>query len=364
MSYDVAIVGGGVIGAAIAYELAANGVTTIVFDDPAALGKATAAATGLLLEGTRGPRDGRHASGLAASLAMYPAWVEELERQSGVHVGYKPGRVLRVALDAHEECRLRRWAEQQSSCDNGVRWLSAADVVQRELWLEGTVRGALWHASEATVEPGALLSALWLGSARGGVALVRSRVVRLSPIGRGWEIEAQERHVSASEVVLAAGYHTAELAAGLGVSLPLRPVRGTAYAVRPGFRSAHAVLARNLRLVPRPSGDLIVGSTVEPGVADPRIGTHELAELRARSEEFFPVLRGIPIVAVWTGIRPGTPVRHPIVARVPQRPGLVIATGHHRSGFALAPLTAKVVREILCGAPDTDAGRLFAWPAS
>lgn len=364
MTYDVAIVGGGVIGAAVAYELASNGVRTVIFDDPAALGKATTAATGLLLGGAPGALSTEKCVGARASLAMYAAWVAGLEKRTGLQVGYKPGAVLRLALDTRDESRLRRLAEEESSCCGETHWLPRSKLLEEEPWLEPRAQGALWVSLEGTVDPRALLTALWQASSLAGALLLQTRVTRFYRSGRGWQIEGQETHVRASELVLAAGHWTRELAAGLGVTVPLYPVRGTAFAVQGGFRLRQALLARNLHLVPRPGGNIVVGSTVEPRLADPQIKPEALAKLRARSESVFPALQRVPIRAVWTGIRPGSTVRRPIVARVPREPGLVVASGHHRSGLTLAPLTAGLVREILCGEANSDLSRLFAWPTS
>jgi glycine oxidase len=149
-------------------------------------------------------------------------------------------------------------------------------------------------------------------------------------------------------IVLAAGWWTAELARALGVTLPLRPARGEMIEVALDSAGPPHVLEHGAVMVPRIGGRMGVGGLVEFDAA-PEPTARGLAALLDRAAEVWPGVRSAPVVAHWAGVRPCSVLRHPIVDRVPGWENAYVATGHHRSGFLLAPLTAKVVAARLLG---------------
>lgn len=361
-SWDIAVVGGGIVGSAIAYELCVAGLGVAVFDDSRWPGKASVAASGLLIAGQDGLETTRSGRAIGESLRLYPDWVARIERAAGVAVHYVPGSVLRVAANEAEEARLRAvWKEAQvahAECD----WIGPEELAQI-LERPSTFRGAIRFLSEATVAAERLLRALRQVCMANRAMWEDSAVREIRHVRGGWELVTSTMTVRAAELVLACGYRTVQWADRLGFPLLLHPVRGMAYRVLDPRAGSAAVVAGAMHAVSQAEGFVIVGSTVERGQGTPRISASSFARLRTRSLAAFPWLQHEPVVEVRCGIRPGSRVGRPVVARVPQGSGLIVACGHYRSGFALAPLTARVVREIVFGTSRSDGARWFAFPS-
>ncbi len=363
MRCDVVIVGGGIIGSAAAYELASQGVDVTVFDDPLSLGKATRAATGLLVVG-RGQRvRTEHAQLLQLSLALFEPWIRGLEKRAGKELGFRRGSVLRVARTERESTRLRLAVELAVSRGEEAEWFTAEQVREAEpLLAEVEQYGAARFEIEAVVEPERLLDALRRGCQTLGVRILPEFVKGLEPTGLGWRVYGEERKVETDKVVLAAGFASIPLAQSLGLSLPLIPVRGISIAAVVPLKAQFAFTYAGLQVVPRQGTKVVVGSTLEKHEGLPVIAPAKLAELKRQSQSFFPWMARRIAVEVRCGVRPGSAIGRPIVAKVPRYPGLSVAVGHYRSGVVLAPLTGQTIREILFSERLSGASLVWRWP--
>lgn len=363
MRTDVAVVGGGIIGSAIGYELARSGLSVRLFDSPALRGQATSAATGVLVAGRGRAAPGSLQSLIEESLALYPSWAAELEQSAGKEVGFHSNAVLRLALNEREARVLEGAMDWALRHGKRAEWLSSAAAAELEPLLRGVLCvGAARFENEGFVATSRLVAALRTGIERFGGTIVSSTVTQAVHTGRHWELQADSVRVRADHLVLAGGFSSALLAQRMDIALPLYPVRGVSFSVSGVPRLSQALILGGLQVVPQSLTEVMVGSTVERDEHLPAIAVVRLGELRHRSSAICPWLKEGSILSVRCGIRPASRIGRPIVGAVPGYSNVVVAVGHYRSGLALAPLTAKTVLENLSGGPASEVSRFFAWP--
>lgn len=363
MRYDVAIVGAGIIGSAAAYELAARGLAVVLFDALQAAGKATLAATGLLVGGHGANVDSESASLLRLSLRLFEPWVLALEQELGERLGYERGGVLRVAATDREAMRLMRAVEFAVKRGEDAQWLTEEQAREQEpLLAQATQRGVARFVTEGKVDPGRLLCGLQRIAVKLGVWLLPEAVTKLERVGARWRVRGEAHVVEANEVVLAAGFASVRLAEALGISLPLYPVRGVSFECVVPSPVPSALTCSRVQVVSRAGMKLVVGSTLEKNQSQPIIAPRALAELKRQCAKAFPWMGRASIVKARCGIRPGSKIGRPVVGRVPRYHGLTVAVGHYRSGLVLAPLTSRTIREIVLGEPLSGASEFWRWP--
>jgi glycine oxidase len=335
---SVLIVGGGVIGCAVAERLSRERRHRVLLLERDTIGAhASGAAAGLLAPyGDAGDVLFEPAS---RSLAMFPELVGRVER-SGISVEYREQEGIAPALTAEEERRLRR---------GPGRWLDAAAATAAEPGLAPGVRGAAL-LPEAQVTPIRLVRAL----ARTAVAQ-GAEIREGAPVGaitvRGGAVrgaQSADGPLRADVVVLAAGPWTPVLASPLGVAVDVRPSRGQLVMLRPTGAPLRRLLTwRTHYLVPKPDGTVVAGSTHEDVGFDDRPTAAGVAELLQFATRAVPALGDAAVERVWAALRPATSSGRPIVQPASGLPGLVVATGHGANGILLAPLTAEQVAERL-----------------
>jgi glycine oxidase len=349
---DVLVVGGGLIGCALAAELAGRGVDVTVLDRDEPGAEASGAAAGMLTPQSEAHvRDAFFDLGIE-SRGMYPAWITRLSDETGMDTGYRRCGFLSCRF-AGEEAADFEW--QKALGLSVVADSGEAAAARTGGQLSPIVSGADFFPDEAVVDPRLLTRAAWLAALRRG-ARVRTQVAVLGfvlekGICRG--VETSEGRVSAGAVVDAAGAWAA-FEGALPVRLPIEPVRGQIVALRlPAPPFEPLVAASDVYLVPRPDGTVLLGATVE------RVGFHKavtadaVARLIGAAVRLMPSLGDAAFAAAWSGLRPATPDALPVLGASPV-PGLYFAAGHHRSGILLAPVTATIVADLLTGGPRRD----------
>lgn len=351
---DIAVVGGGIIGRAIACALARRRAGRIVLIDDGALGgEASPAAAGVLaVASSRAPRGillelGRR------SLAMYPAFLEALRADSGVEVALRRPGLLALAASEEEMQALETRAGWRRA--EGFR----AEVIDahalRRLHPEVPERfcGAVAFADVAEVDRDRLLQALAAATAKHRIAEMSGVAVTAIAVSgrRATSLLAGSTRVTVGVVVIAAGWWSAELVRSLGAALPLRPARGEMLALRFPHPHAEAIVAHGDTLViPRGRETAWIGATVEFD-ANPVPTAAARQRLHQAAAAVLPCAATAAVIQHWAGVRPCSTVRRPIIDRVPGLENVIVATGHHRSGFLLAPLTAEIVASTVAGGP-------------
>jgi glycine oxidase len=265
-----------------------------------------------------------------------------------------------VALDADDAAQLADLAARHEAMGLAVERLRGREARALEPGLAPGIRGALLASDERSVDPAALVAALRHAAAATGVAVVTAAVERIVSDGGGVTGVALDGGgvIDAGAVVLAAGCRSGSIP-GLpaGARPPVRPVKGQILTLRqpPGV----ALVSRTLRglvrgssiyLVPRDDGRVVAGATVEERGWDARPTPGGAYELLRDTLALVPGLDDAELVAVRAGLRPGSPDDLPLVGRAAVD-GLVVATGHHRNGILLAPITAEAVAAAVSGEP-------------
>jgi glycine oxidase len=348
---DVAVAGGGLIGLATAWQAARRGLSVTVVDDSPGTG-ASAAAAGMLAPVTEaGYREEALLRLSLASVQRWPAFAAEVEQAAGTPVGLRTAGTLVVGFDEDDVRELTALHAFQQELGLDAERLTPREARRREPSLTPRVRGGLLVAGDHSVDGRALHAALLTAAQAAGVRLVRDRVTALRVVGRraaGLET-ADGDTVAAGTVVLALGAHSGALP---GVPpLPVRPVKGQilrlagATGLLEGTVRA-LVRGRPVYLVPYAGDRLIVGATTEDRGFDPTVTAGGVHDLLHDAIDVVPGVSELELVETLARWRPGTPDNAPLLGPGPL-PGLVLATGHHRNGVLLTPVTAEVTAELL-----------------
>ena len=329
---QVIVIGGGIIGCSIAWRVAQAGAAVTLVDAGVLGGEASWAGAGMLAPGGEFVTRSRWAEFALASMALYPAFVEELPAETGLQIDYRRCGALEVT---HTD------AEWQD--------LMARRALQAELGIRSEVdQGGLFYPDDALVDPRDVTRALRCACEKRRVQIrERERVLAVRVGERRAEVETDSGTLTGSAAVLAAGAWSGAIpvdgAAG-PIEIPRSfPVRGhlLGYTLAPGsvgpiLRHGHTYVMQ------RSSGFTIAGTSSEQVGFDREVDPSIVADIRSRAEELLPRLRGDPEPIAWLGFRPATADFEPAIGRVGDT-CLWLAYGHYRNGILLAPATAARV---------------------
>ena len=352
-SVDVAIVGAGVIGLSIAWRLAAAGLSVAVFERDAVGAGASLAATGMLAAATELEPGGADLLALALeSQRSWPRFCDELEAEAGLDIDYRAEGTLTVAIGRDEVDRLRFRHELQARHGLAARWLDGAAARALEPALRPSVAAGIFCAEDHQVDPRRLVPALRRAAAARGATICEHLPVRSLDIvgGRVGGVVTAQGRCRASTVVIANGaWAGSGEVLGDVLAVPVRPLKGQALCLRATARTgapAHVVWTEQVHLAPKAGGKLLVGATVEECGFDPAVTAGAVFALLDGARRALPSVEDMEIEAVWTGFRPTSDDDAPILGATPIA-GLVLATGHHRNGILLAPVTAQAIHDLV-----------------
>ncbi|NJC69767.1 glycine oxidase ThiO [Planosporangium thailandense] len=328
MTARVAVVGGGLIGLAVAWRCVQRGLDVTVYD--ADEGKASTVAAGMLA-----PASEIHAGEaelqrlLDTSARLWPGFAAELEEATGVPVGYRDEGTLLVALTGDDLREVHRLCGVYERAGQPVHPLSVQQLREREPLLAPGVRGGAHAPQDRQVDPRRVLAALRKAV---GDRVVPVKVTDLSS-------------VDADVTVVAAGTGTTAL-----TGLPVRPVKGqTVRLAAPAPPLRHVIRgyarSRPVYLVPRRDGELVVGATEEERGADISVTVGGVLDLLRPAAELLPEVMEYPVREILAGLRPGTPDNAPILGAL--KAGVFVATGHYRNGVLLTPVTADLIADLV-----------------
>jgi glycine oxidase len=330
----VVVIGGGVIGCAIAERLTLDRHQVTLLERDQLGCRASGAAAGDL--SPHNEETGGVPEPAARSLQMFPELVARIEKDSGMKVDYHLQQALEVAFDETESGKLK---------SSGGRWLDAQACRDAEPSLTSDVLGAVLR-QEAYITPPRFVRAL----AR--AAAVRGAEIREGTPAIGFEVaDGEVRRVIATDgaidadwFVIAAGPWSKEVAMRAGVNVEVRPQRGQLALINPGSVAlARTVFWSSGYLVPKPDGTVVVGSTEEESGFDDRPTVAGVAPLLDFARRVVPGFGDATVERIWAGLRPVTPSGEAVVGPVAGIANLIVATGHHRQGILLAPAAALTV---------------------
>jgi D-amino-acid dehydrogenase len=366
MTYDAAVIGGGVVGASTAYHLVRAGVQTLLVDRRDG-GRASDAGAGILSTATRVDDPDPVERFEARAAAYYPVLIEDLQGKGAGDPGYGVCGSLTVAVDddeiAHfDEVRtgLRRW---RAAKDQGFAEI-APDEAKALFPPLADVMGAIHCGRGARVDGRWLAAALLRAAAQDGLDVRHAAVDELIVEGSAVAgIRVAGERIACGHAVVAAGAWSKDLGRSLGIDIPVEPQRGQIIHLGlPGIDTGAwpIVLAfRGHYMVPWPDGRVVVGATRETGSGfSPHTTAAGVAEVLAEALRVAPGLAGAEIREIRVGLRPASRDGLPILGPVPAIAKLLLATGHGPIGLQLGPYSGKVVAGIIAhGAAETEIGR-------
>jgi glycine oxidase len=347
---DVAIVGAGIIGCSIAFELAKAGMQVCVLER-GGIGEESSAAAAGMLSGQHGVTNlGARYQLHVEARELHGRLADDLREQTGIDVGFCRWGLLELLFTPGEVRAADRCCAIQTQAGLRVERLSREETLALEPALAPDLQGSIRYVDEAHVHNGRLTIALAEAARRTGAEL-RSGAPALALIRereRVVGVQTSTETVYAEAVIVANGAWSSDLIRPLGLMLPVKPMRGQMLAVRTVPRAVSQIIyGRHMYLVPRPDGETLVGATVEDVGFRKEVTLEGLEELIQAGRHIAPGMMGQPVIRTWAGLRPGSPDGLPLVGPVAGLPGLILAVGHHRNGILLGPLTGVLVKQWL-----------------
>lgn len=345
-AFEVAIAGGGLIGGAVALELALAGVRVAVFDQGEPGQEASWAGAGILSPAPESPAMIPLVSLGKASVALYPEFVSRVEEISGHDVGFRAKGGLEALFSRDAARELSTHVALQHGWGLKAEAISAEDARELEPALTPDVEAAVLRPDEASVDNRALTPAVLEAARKSGAEIFANRKV----LGLWREkdrcagLQLANEKVSAKWTVVAAGSFSANIA-GVDAYAPVRPAKGQMISLRADRLKIERVLwSDKIYLVPRNDGRILAGATVEYVGFDKKVTAGGLRKILDGAIELAPDLAHAQVEETWAGLRPDSPDHLPILGPA-EIDGLLIATGHFRSGILLTPVTARLIRE-------------------
>ena len=349
-TYDVLIVGGGIIGGSIAFDLARRNLRVAVLDRQELMHEASWAAAGMLSPAPDCPAAIPLVPFGRASLALYPKFIDAVEEASGIRTGYRAGGAIEVICHGDAERELSTLVALHHGLGLACEPLPLDEAKKMEPALGRDARVAAFLPDECSVEPRALTSAVLAAADSAGASLCPGvEVTSLALNGEKCEgVKTSSGELfHAAQVVLAAGCWSSQIPEA-ALYAPTHPVRGQMAALRhSGAPIRHVLRSERGYMVPRGMESpqtVVVGSTLENDGYEKRVTSGGIEKILSAANELAPELGKAEIIETWSGLRPGSPDQLPILGPV-DVDGLVFATGHYRNGILLAPVSANLIGE-------------------
>jgi glycine oxidase len=346
---EVVVIGGGVVGLAMARALVLRGLRNVTVIDKDDLGReASWAAGGILAPQVEADAADDFFHLAQASRDLYPDFARALRSESGIDVELDTTGTLYVAFTEEQEIELRRRYQWQQSERLEVQSLTRDQVRTLEPSLAEDVRCALRFPNDFQVENRRLVEALLLSNRKLGVSLIDHCAAKQVTVAAGQVsgVETSQGFIGAKCVVIAAGAWSATLDP-CGI-LKVEPVRGQMLCFRsePQF-ARHVIYGARGYLIPRKDGRLLAGSTSEAAGFDKRVTEEGVAAITAMALEIAPDVAKLPLIDTWAGFRPRAQDDLPVLGMSAKIAGLCYATGHYRNGILLAPITGELMAEAI-----------------
>lgn len=355
---DIAIVGGGVIGAACARAAALRGLHVTLFAPGPDPGAASAASAGLLAAQIESG-DQRLLPLAVRGRDLYADLAASLKDTTGRDIGFQPIGIATFAFEETQAEALWNLVAEQRQAGLRCDWLDRAELDERWPGVAPQARGALYASEDGCLDPAALTAALLADARRLGVRVSREPVLRvMTANGRVMGVASESSSTPAPHIVIAAGAWSPRLG-GLPRPLPVEPVRGQLMAIDwpAGFPAAVFYHGHGYMLPRGP--DVILGSTMERAGFDAGTTDEGLEEIRRGAVRLCPAVAQASTRRSWAGLRPVTPDGLPILGADPEIIGLWYATGHGRNGILLAGITGEIIGDLLAtGTTDADIAEL------
>jgi glycine oxidase len=344
--YDVVVAGGGLIGASIAFELAQAGLHVAVFDAHEPGREASWASAGIISPAPEGPGMIPLVALSKASAAMYPKFIEAVEEASGQTVEYRPDGAMEVFWEGDVREEISTLLAVYHGVGLRAEALTGERAKELEPGLMEDVQGGVLRPDESSLDNRALTQGTLAAAKRKGVDIFAGNGATgiWKEGGRCKGLQLTSGKAEAKWTVIAAGCFSAKIE-GAAPYAPVSPAKGQMAVLRcEAVKIQHVLWSENIYLVPRNDGRILAGSTLERIGFDHDVTAGGMKKIMNGAIELVPALAKARIEETWAGLRPDSPDHLPILGPTDVE-GLLMATGHFRSGILLAPLTAQLMRE-------------------
>jgi len=344
--YDAVVAGGGIIGASIAFELAAEGLSVAVFDAQHPGREASWASAGMI---SPAPESSAMSSLLPISMAsvrLYADFIRRVEELSGKTVGYRHDGALDLLLNGTGQNEIDEILAVHQAAGLRAEPLSGPEAREIEPALTGELRGAIHRPDEASVDNRLLTEATLEAARRKGAEIFPGNGAKAlwNEASTCKGLQLQNERVEARWTVIAAGCFSAHIE-GVADYAPVTPAKGQMMALRcDSVKLKKDLWSGHMYLVPRHDGRIIAGATVEYEGFDHSVTVAGMKRILTGAISMVPALESARIEETWAGLRPDSPDHLPILGPT-DLDGLLIATGHFRSGILLTPVTARLIRD-------------------
>lgn len=350
---DILIVGAGIIGCSIAWFLRHEKLRILILERSEPGGLATNAAAGILGPLNETDRPGPFLDLMQASLGLYPDFVRDVTEASGLFPDFVPSGILSVATSREETESLKNRWEWQNRHTPGLEWLEGSSLRSLYPDLGSDVSCAIRYKEESHVMAPRLLKGLLVSLAHEGIAIRTGATARtIRKAGKKGLIAetAQGETIQAAKIVLTPGAYLNEMELPPPVP-PVFPANGQILSVRaPGFPVRPVVFySPKGYFVPKLDGTVVIGATEEMVGFQTRVTPGGILEFLNPLKRVCPQLLSYPLQQTWSGLRPKSPDGFPILGPHPSVPDLLFATGHHRNGILLSPVTGKLLAALILG---------------
>lgn len=353
-AYDAIVVGGGVIGGAIAYNLAKRGGKVLLLEKDRLASKASGAAAGML--GAQAEMDGEGSLFQLArkSRAMFTQLAGEIKETSGIDIELINKGMLKVALNEQQQQEYKRVIAIQRQSGEQADWMTGEEVRRKEPVLSDAITGAMHLEKDGQVEATQLTLGFLKSAAARGVVIKEFVEVYYFQLSKGKVsgVVTNEGNFISENVIVAGGAWSKKLLSKTGLQLDTYPVKGECFSVVTHSQMlTTTVFSHGCYLVPKKGGRIIVGATVKPRTFCKKVTVEGISILMEQAKKLMPSIVEAEWERAWAGIRPQTGDGLPYLGEHPAYKGLFIATGHFRNGILLSPITGEVIADLVEGKP-------------
>lgn len=369
--HPVVIIGAGVIGLSIAWHLRRKNTEVYLFDKGLVGHEASAAAAGMITPASEIRYGEHHLLNLfLESLKIYPSFVQEIEKASGIFVDFQKNGSLLVAIDQDDEAELTRFHDYQKELGLNVTMLTPSQILEKEPRLSSHCQLGVEAHDECFVDNRLLVATLKQAVIRSGGHVIENREVTALDVQQNRVIGIQTGHekISSDQVILATGIHTKLDGLPDHLHLPIRPIKGQALEIKPYQKKESQILSHAVRtihrypvyLVPRSDGRIIVGATNEEMGIDNKVTAGAILDLLYGAWKILPAIEEMEFLKTWVGHRAASRDHLPIVGPSDME-GLSFAMGMYRHGILLTPIVGKMMAEWVVEGMDSAYFKTFGW---